>query len=109
MTPGAGNNIRPNQHQLASIKYENATKIDECLVVLKFPLVGTGTPWQGPVPLQEDRNSPRQGLVPLGGDCHYAMEDCWKTANLNMKIHKTYLDLEESLYPIVIQTSLGIQ
>ena len=54
-------------------------------------------------------NSPWWGPVPLSGDRHYAMEDCWRTANLNMKIHKTYLDLEESLYPIVIQTSLGVQ
>ena len=61
MTPGAGNNIRPNRHQLASIEYENATKNRLLPCGTKFPLVGTGTPQQGPVPLREDR-------IPLGGD-----------------------------------------
>ena len=84
MTPGAGNNIRPNRHQLASIEYENATKNRLLLCGTKFPSAGTGTPPEGP-------NSPQWGPVPLGGDRHYAMEDCWKTANLNMKIHKTII------------------
>ena len=101
MTPGAGNNIRPNRHQLASIEYENATKNRLLPCGTKFPLAGTGTPWQGPVPLWEDGiplggdwypsvgtstplggpNSPRRGPVLLSGDRHYAMEDCWKTEN----------------------------
>ena len=61
MTPGAGNNIRPNRHQLASIEYENATKNRLLPCGTKFPSAGTSTPWWGQVPLREDR-------IPLGGD-----------------------------------------
>ena len=79
MTPGAGNNIRPNRHQLACIKYENATKIDECLVVLKFPSVGTGTPPGGPQFPLAGTGTPWRGL-PLcyGGllkDCKFKHEN----------------------------------
>ena len=48
MTPGAGNNIRPNRHQLASIEYENATKNRLLPCGTKFPSAGTGTPRRGP-------------------------------------------------------------
>ena len=62
MTPRAGNNIRPNRHQLASIEYENAKKKNRLLPCgTKFPSAGTGTPQWGPVPLPEDR-------IPLGRD-----------------------------------------
>ena len=76
MTPGAGNNIRPNRHQLASIEYENATKNRLLPCGTKFSSAGTGTPQWGLVPLQEDRIPLGGDQIPLGGDRHYAMEDC---------------------------------
>ena len=67
MTPGAGNNIRPNRHQLASIEYENATKNRLLPCGTKFPWAGTGTPRRGPVPLQEDRISLGRDRYPSAG------------------------------------------
>ena len=73
MTPGAGNNIRPNRHQLASIKYENATKIDYYLVVLNSPRRGLV-----PLPVGGGPNSPWRGLVPLGSESGTAIM-LWRT------------------------------
>ena len=88
MTLGAGNNIKPNRYQLASIKYENATNYKFGAVPktlggdrypsqrTKLPSVGTRNPSAGTA-------TPRRGLLPLGGDRHYAiypigglLEDC---------------------------------
>ena len=48
------------------------------------------SPWRGPVPLLEDRNSPRWGPVPLGGDRYEYKDTKHKTRIQRYKTQAKY-------------------